>query len=186
MSKTLKWVIIIVLALGLGLFGAFKWMQSETKKYSPEETITYQKDGFDLKLYYNRPYKKDRVIFGELVPYGEVWRTGANEPTTFSSASDLVVAGQKLPAGQYTLWTIPGKESWQVIFNDKQYAWGVTWGSRAAREMEFDLLNVEIPVESLNQSIEQFTIEFLPEKGEQVYLRLRWDEVQITVPLAKA
>jgi hypothetical protein len=65
------------------------------------------------------------VIFGGLVPYGEVWRTGANEATTFTTNQDLLVDGSFLAAGKYTLWTIPGPESWKVIFNSKMYPWGI-------------------------------------------------------------
>ncbi len=96
-----------------------------TKAYSPEETVTYEENSLDLEVFYNRPYKKDRVIFGGLVPYGQVWRTGANEATTFSTNEDLLIDGSTLEAGKYTLWTIPMENSWKVIFNSKMYPWGI-------------------------------------------------------------
>lgn len=184
MKKALKWLIAIVLILVIGLYAAFKWMQSETKKYSPEQEIEYREAGFDLRVYYNRPYKKDRVIFGELVPFGEVWRTGANEATTFSTATDVLVGDKKLPAGKYTLWTIPGEKEWEVIFNEKEYSWGVTWGSRAAREAEFDIVNITIPREELKSIVEQFTIAFEARGQDTVLLSLAWDLTKVSVPIS--
>ena len=116
--KILKWVLVVVVVLGLlGFFFGMPYMREQTKKNSPEKTATYAKNGLDLSVHYSSPFKKGRVIFGELVPYNTVWRTGANEPTTFTTATDLRVMGKVLPAGTYSLWTIPGEQQWSVVFN---------------------------------------------------------------------
>src|SRR5688572_13747575 len=83
---------------------------SQTKAASPEETVTFSQDNLTIEVFYNRPFKKGREIFGGLVPYDAVWRTGANEATTFETSKSLQIEGKTLPTGKYSLWTIPGKE----------------------------------------------------------------------------
>jgi hypothetical protein len=156
-------------------------MIAQTKKHSPETTVNFNEGTYNIEVFYNRPYKKDRVIFGKLVPFGRVWRTGANEATTFETSTDLTVDGQVLPAGKYTLWTIPNADSWSVIFNSKQYSWGV--GSKgASREAEYDVLNVTVPVEQLNSPVEQFTIELAGEAGKPA-LSFIWDQTKVSLPM---
>ena len=77
--------------------------------------------------------KKGREIFGGLVPYNEVWRTGANEATTLTVNKDIKFGDQRLPAGTYSLWTIPQQTQWTVILNSEIPGWGVSWGAKAAR-----------------------------------------------------
>ncbi|TBW26492.1 DUF2911 domain-containing protein [Gramella sp. KN1008] len=153
-----------------------------TKAHSPEDTVIYQKDDLKLEVFYNRPYKKERKIFGELVPYGKVWRTGANEATTFETNKDILVDGSLLKAGKYTLWTIPMENSWKVIFNDKMYPWGINLDEKVYRNSKFDALVLERPVEDLPTKLEQFTISF-EESGEFVNMVLAWDETRVSVPI---
>lgn len=179
MKKTLKWVGIVVGVLAVVLFIAFKFLQANTKKASPEATVEYKKDGTEISVFYCRPSKKGRTIFGDLVPYGEVWRTGANEATTFTTNKDLTISGKTLPAGKYTLWTIPQKDKWSVIFNSKMYDWGVSFGGVASREAAADVLQVEVPVEALGAVQEQFQISFDEATPAMV---LAWDKTKVTVP----
>lgn len=181
MNKKLKWTLIVLAALALVLGLVFKFMQYETKKASPEATVNYKKDGKQLSVFYCRPYKKNRVIFGLLVPYDKVWRTGANEATTFSTDTAINIDGKLLPAGIYTLWTIPGKESWTVIFNSKQYGWGITYGGEASREAEYDVLEVKVPVQHIPETVEQFTISF--DDTDTLKLILEWDMTRVAVPI---
>ncbi|HSM62951.1 MAG TPA: DUF2911 domain-containing protein, partial [Gillisia sp.] len=102
---------IVVIAIIVG--GVLLWRYA-TKARSPEDTSVYSEGTLEMEVVYNRPNKKGRVIFGELVPYGEVWRTGANEATTFSTNKNIFVDGSELKEGTYTLWTIPEKDSWKV------------------------------------------------------------------------
>ncbi len=179
MARFLKWLVISLVAVVLVLFAAYKYMQSQTKKHSPEQTVTHTVGAADVKIFYNRPSKKDRVIFGELVPFGEVWRTGANEATTFSISSDLEIEGTALPAGDYSLWTIPGEMEWQIIWNTKMYPWGVGWGAKASREAEYDAASITVPVRVLENPIEQFTIRITSEN----VLILEWDQTQVRAQL---
>jgi hypothetical protein len=77
-----------------------------------------------VSIYYSSPAVKERTIWGDLVPYGKIWRTGANEATVFETSGDLIINGQKLPAGKYGLFTIPGEKEWTIIFNSMWDQWG--------------------------------------------------------------
>jgi hypothetical protein len=183
--KFLKWFIIIiaVLVLAFFLFGK-SYLREQTKKNSPEKTATYNKNGLDLTVNYSSPFMKGRVIFGELVPYDLVWRTGANEPTTFTTGTDIIVGGKNLPAGNYSLWTIPGKENWGFIFNSEIPDWGVTLlsgGAATTRNPETDVVQVSVPVQQLSQPIESLTLDF--EEHQKLYLSLAWDKTKVSVPI---
>ncbi|MBU2527088.1 MAG: DUF2911 domain-containing protein [Bacteroidetes bacterium] len=181
--KKIKWILIVIVALGIIAYGFIKVRQANTKKYSPEDTVGYIKNDLQMSVFYNRPYKKGRPIFGGLVPYNEVWRTGANEATVFTTNKDLTINGQHLPAGKYTLWTIPDSEQWQVIFNERQYIWGVTNEGVASRDPQYDTVNVFIPIETLPEVTEQFTISFAEQNGH-VMLRFEWDQTRVSVPIS--
>ncbi len=153
-----------------------------TKAHSPEATISFEKNDWQMEVFYNRPSKKERNIFGELVPYDKVWRTGANEATTFWTNKDILIDGSLLRAGKYTLWTIPMEDSWKVIFNDKMYPWGINLDEEASRDPVYDTLVLEVPVKETRQTIEQFTI-FFDEANGLVFMILTWDDVRIEVPV---
>jgi len=180
MKKALKWIGIVVASLAVLLFIAFQVLQSQTKKHSPEDTVELVSGDAEVSVFYNRPSKKGRQIFGELVPYNEVWRTGANEATTFTTNKDLMVDNQTLPAGTYTVWTIPEEDSWAVIFNDKMYSWGVSFGGVASRDPEADVLKTMVPVEQLNEVVEMFTMTL---EQNPMALTMSWDQTRVSVPL---
>lgn len=176
--------IVLLVIAALFYFVGMPYMKRQTKKYSPEKMATYTFQSVDLEVSYSSPSKKDRVIFGELVPYGQVWRTGANEPTTFSNTEEIKIIDKSLPAGKYSLWTIPNKNSWKVIFNKKIPEWGVTFlsnGKETTRNPNNDVLTVEVPIRELMTPVENFTINF--ENEQQLYLSLSWDTVKVSVPI---
>ncbi|HMB65134.1 MAG TPA: DUF2911 domain-containing protein [Eudoraea sp.] len=185
--KALKWILTIVVVLGLLIvFVGMPYMRKETKKHSPQKTATYTRNGLDLSVSYSSPFKKGRVIFGELVPYGKVWRTGANEPTTFTTATDLKIIDKSLAAGTYSLWTIPNKSAWKILFNKEVPDWGVTLssgGRETTRDPAMDAVEVEVPVTGLSDIEESFTIDF--EGADQTYLNLSWDTTKVRVPLSR-
>jgi hypothetical protein len=187
MMKKLKWILLVIVALiALFVFVGMPYLKGQTKKNSPEETNTYAKNGMDLSVNYSSPSKKDRVIFGELVPYDAVWRTGANEPTTFTTGTDIKIIDKTLSAGTYSFWTKPGKDSWQVIFNTEVPKWGVTilsGGKETTRNAENDAVSVNVPSEQMGTIQEKLMIGF--EDGEQLYLALSWDQTKIKVPINK-
>ena len=184
--KLLRWLLVVAVLGLLFWLVAMPMMRKETKKHSPEQTATYVQNGFDLSVNYSSPSKKGRVIFGELVPYGLVWRTGANEPTTFSTATDIRIIDKSLPAGTYSLWTKPDKEAWQVIFNSEIPNWGVTilsGGKETTRNPDADAVQVEVPSREVSEPIENFTIDF--DDSSQLSLNLSWDDTKVTVPINK-
>jgi hypothetical protein len=183
--KFVKWILIIAAAFALLFyFVAMPYMQDQTKKHSPQRTASYTKNGLEVVVNYSSPFKKDRIIFGELVPYGQVWRTGANEPTVFTTKTNITVIDQELPAGTYSLWTIPNEQHWKVIFNSDVPEWGVTLssgGTETTRNPDFDIIVVEVPTETLSNTAESFTIAF--ENDGQLYLTLAWDQTKVSVPI---
>ncbi len=131
-----------------------------------------------LKVTYSQPHKNGREIFGSLVPYGKVWRTGANEATEITLSDTLLIAGDTLAAGTYSIYTIPNKDKWIVIFNEEVGQWG------AYNYLEkSDALRIEVPVEKITDVIwEPFTIQFEPHNGTADLLML-WDRTRIKVPI---
>lgn len=184
MNSFLKWLLIFLAIVATALF-CYSYFVEDIfeERLSPEDTVEFSLNDLKLEVYYNRPFKKNREIFGALVPYEQVWRTGANEATTFKSNKDLLVDSLPLPAGKYTLWTIPNDSTWQVIFNSKQYPWGVDEMMRPMREPEFDYLSVVVPVDTLKTEVEQFTIGFNNITG-QLKMTMAWDYTLIEVPLS--
>lgn len=179
--KVLKWFLIVtgsLLVLGLC---SFKWMEQPAKKGSPEATVNYVKGDLKIDITYCRPYKKDRKIFGGLVPYDEVWRTGANKATTFTTNKDLTIGGKTLPAGKYTLWTMPHADNWSIFFNKKMYNWGINMDGKASRDPAEDVVAVTAPVEALPEEMEQFTISV--EDAKVPTLVFAWDKTKVAVPL---
>lgn len=181
MSKGFKIFVLVVVVLTAAGVIWFRRLQTETRKHSPEQTAVEQNLG--IKVTYCSPAVRGRAIFGGLVPFGEVWRTGANEPTTFDTETALLIDGKTLPAGQYTLWTVPGEISWTVIWNSGHYPWGVSWGGKASRKPEKDVLTVEVPVQNSFDLQENFEISF---SADPLALDLRWEYSRVRVPLAPA
>jgi len=183
MNKFLKWVLSLLVLTAIAVFlysyfndGIFK------KRLSPKDTVEFKLNDLQLEVFYNRPSKRGREIFGALVPFNEVWRTGANEATTFKTNKDLKVGTDSLKAGKYTLWTIPNDTAWNVIFNSKQYPWGVDETMKPMREPQFDVINLTVPVEKLKNPVEQFTIAF-DNSTDNLSLTMAWDDTKISVPL---
>jgi hypothetical protein len=179
--KILKWVLISLAGLSILFFLAFKYLQHNTKKMSPEARVAFVHGDYDVSVFYNRPSVKDRVIFGKLVPYGEVWRTGANEATTFSTKSDLQIQGKTLAAGTYSLWTVPGEEEWEIIFNSEADLWGVSFDSKASKEDNYDVLKAKVYSEKV-PLIEQFTISLISTLNG-FEMQLAWENRLVRLPI---
>ncbi|SHI83228.1 DUF2911 domain-containing protein [Algibacter luteus] len=174
-------ILLSILALGLFLYSVFV-ENIFAKRLSPKDTVEFKLNDLKLEVFYNRPSKKDREIFGALVPYNQVWRTGANEATTFETNKPLEIKDVNIPAGKYTLWTVPKDSTWTVIFNSKQYSWGVNAQMQPMWDPNYDVLNIEVPVEKLDNTVEQFTIAF-DNSTDKLYLTMAWDDVKVAVPL---
>lgn len=145
---------------------------------SPAATLK-QRVGFtDIEVSYSRPSMRDRKIFGAFLPYGEVWRTGANTATKITFSTDVKVAGKTLPAGAYALYSIPDLSEWTIIFNK------VTgeWGAYSYKE-ENDALRVTAKAQGLTQPVETFTIDFNDLRTESATLNLVWEKVRVPVKI---
>src|SRR5712664_3975712 len=111
-------------------------------------------DGKAITIDYSSPRKKGRVIFGDLVPYGQVWRAGANEATTFVTTADLTVGGRNVPAGSYTIFTIPDKDKWTLVISKKTGEWGIPYPGE-----KYDFARVDMKAAS-GPPLENFAIAF--------------------------
>jgi hypothetical protein len=151
------------------------FMKKYTKSFSPEDETVFNYSDLTINVFYNRPSKKGREIFGNLVPYNVVWRTGANEATTFETNKNLNFEGKILPAGKYSLWTIPGETNWTIIFNSEYGQWGINSNGEANRDSSRDVLSIEVPSVHQDHVIEQFTIAF-EQIGEEAEMVLMWDQ----------
>jgi hypothetical protein len=130
-----------------------------------------------IKAIYGRPQKKERVIFGELEPFGKVWRTGANEATEIKFYKDVTIGNKLVKAGTYTLFTIPDKDKWTIILNSDLDQWGAY-----SYNSEKDILRTEVPVKPSSAPIEAFTIAFKEDKT--IAMILAWDKIIVEVPIA--
>jgi hypothetical protein len=171
-------VMITVLVLLVG------YIQHKNKKsFSPEEEVFYADADLKLRVFYNRPYKKNRVIFGGLVPFGKVWRTGANEATVFETNKTITIEGKKLNPGTYSLWTIPDSVTWTVLFNSEIPSWGIDHTGEANRNSAFDVLSIPVHAVKQERVFEQFTIAF-EKVGEEAEMVLLWDNTVVAVPFS--
>ena len=151
---------------------------SVTKSSSPEAVAQFEQNGFTVEVDYCRPYKKERKIFGGLVPYGEVWRTGANEATVIKFGQNVTVAGKPVKAGSYSLWTIPSQQGWTVIINGETGQWGTNYDAKR------DVVRVPVNTRPLSPLADQFEITFVPE-GNGTDMLLSWDSTEAVVPIRK-
>jgi hypothetical protein len=169
--------VISVLSLGLVLFAAAcQAQQDKSKRPSPPATATLDLGGGkSVTIDYSSPRAKGRKIFGELVPFGQVWRTGANEATAFVTTADVTVGGTTVPAGNYTLFTIPDQDKWTLVISKKTGEWGTAYPGPSN-----DLARVDMKVSTLPSPVENFTISF--DKGN---LNIDWETTRASVAVAK-
>jgi len=134
--------------------------------------------GKSITIDYSSPRVKGRKIFGsDIAPYGQVWRTGANEATTFVSTTDLMVGGKHLPAGSYTLFTVPDKDKWVLIVSKKTGEWGIPYPGA-----DSDLLRVDMTAAATSALVENFTITF-DKSAKGCTLRIEWENARATVDI---
>lgn len=130
-----------------------------------------------VKITYGQPLKRGREIFGSLVPYGEVWRTGANEATEITLTGNLLVNGLLLQAGTYSIFTIPDRIKWTIIINRELNLWG-----SYNYNPKLDVLRFEAPVQESSEVVEAFTIT-LDQSNDRAEMTFQWDRVRVTVPI---
>jgi hypothetical protein len=160
------------------LFSSSVFGQSDKSKPSPAATANGKVGNANVTVSYSSPAVKGRKIWGELVPYGKVWRAGANEATIFQTDTDLTVEGKKLPAGKYSLFAIPGENEWTIIFNSETGQWGVKQGGVANLDRGKDVLSVNVKPRKSNSMNERLTYEVRNNS-----LILKWENLEVPVTL---
>ena len=131
-----------------------------------------------VKVVYSQPHKRDRKVFGGLVPYGEVWRLGANEATEITLTEGLTINGSKLEAGTYSMYAIPEQDKWTLIFNSALGEWG-----HYNYNEDLDVLRVDVPTSKTDESYEPFTIMFNEAGTEMI---MAWEDIKVVVPVSIA
>jgi DUF2911 family protein len=149
--------------------------QDKSKRPSPPGTAEVTLKGKKITIDYSRPFLKGRHVGQELAPYGKVWRTGANEATTLTTEVDLNIGGTKVPAGKYTLWTLPSEGTWKLIINKQTGQWGTNYDESQ------DLARIDMQKTALPQPVEQFTISFDKKDDATANLNLDWENIRVFV-----
>jgi hypothetical protein len=178
--------LVSILTIGAIIGGISPAMAQEHKRISPHETVGKVIDGNRVMIVYGRPYTKDpktgqdRKIWGDLVPYGEVWRTGADEATLLITQKPIVIAGTTIPAGAYTLWTLPNQDGTAKLIINKQIGqWGVGPGSYDEKQ---DLGRVDLKKEAVDTPVDQFTMAVSKDASSGGVLSMAWEKTEFSVP----
>ncbi len=170
--------ILTILALLLTTV-AFAQMGGEKKPASPPASASCDLGGGKtIKTDYSSPRMRGRKIFGDLVPLGEVWRTGANAATTFVTSTDLMVGGKAVPAGSYTIFTVPTADKWTLIINKQTGEWGIPY-----KYEKDELARIDMEVSKLPSPVENFTIAY-DKTGSGCTLRMDWETTSATVAIS--
>jgi Protein of unknown function (DUF2911) len=161
-------------------------LMAQQKRVSPHETVSKVIDGNRVVIVYGRPYTKDpktgenRKIWGELVPYGEVWRTGSDEATLLITQKPIVIGETTVPAGAYTMWTLPNADGTAKLIINKQVGqWGIGPGSY---DQEYDLVRIDLQKEALDAPVDQFTMAIAKNPSGGGILKMMWENTAFSAP----
>ena len=171
----MKKVLLFALLLSSAIFAV---AQIKTPAPSPTQTLKQDFALSSVEITYSRPAAKGRKIFGDLVPYGKMWRTGANGATRIKFGDDVVIGGKPLKAGEYALYSIPGESEWEIIVNK-----GVTNGGLTGYKPEEDVIRFNVKSEILKSPVESFTIELADVKSMSTELQLKWENTLVNIPI---
>jgi Protein of unknown function (DUF2911) len=166
--------ILFVAALYATYFVANRFI---TKSHSPSSTAHHEKNGLEVTVEYCRPYKKNREIFGGLVPYGKVWRTGANEATIIKFSKNVKIGSSMLKAGEYTLWSIPSPNNWKIVINSEVGQWGTEYDENK------DVLRIPASSTKLPVPLEMLIIDFT-DVASGIEMLIKWDTTLVKVPIS--
>lgn len=174
----MKTNLIFILALFLSIVSV-KAQEAVTPRPSPMAMVTMKYEDTYVKITYSQPHKKQRTIFGDLVPYGQVWRTGANESTEITLTGDLLIASDTLKAGTYSIFTIPNPDTWTIIFNNNLGQWGSYNYVENA-----DAHRAVVPTAKIEDEVyEPFTISF-EQVNDKANMVMIWDQTKVVLPLS--
>ncbi len=152
----------------------------DRKILSPRDSVIFAVDTNSIAISYSRPSMRGRVIMGDLVPWGRVWRTGANQATHLRTTFDMILGGVPVPRGTYTLWTIPGQKGWTMVLNKQTGQWGTQYDERQ------DLARFPVAVRRITAPVDTFTISIERSKGIAGSIILRWENTRVSVPFERS
>jgi hypothetical protein len=178
MRRNIYVAVATVVCLGLFAVGQAAQQDKSTRPSPPAKAECKLAGGKTVTVEYSSPRAKGRKIYGELVPYGKVWRTGANEATTLVTDTDLTVGGTAVPAGSYTIFSIPNQNRWTLIISKKTGQWGTDYPGS-----ENDLARIDMKVLQLPSPVENFTIAF-DKNGDGCIMRIDWETTRASVDIA--
>jgi len=167
----------ILVAITVAMVAAIVIAQENKPASPPGEATLKFADGKTVTIQYSRPSMRGRKIFGGLVPYGEVWRTGANAATSLKTDVALNIGGANVPAGSYTLYTLPEMSSWKLIINKQTGQWGTEYSQGQ------DLDRVNMKVTGRPSALELFTISFDKTGSDSAVLKLEWENTVASVDM---
>ena len=156
-------------------WAAYETAHGPAGQMSPPDTVRATVGAANLEIAYSRPLKRGRVIFGNIVPWNQVWRTGANAATQFTTSADLMFGSTVLPAGKYTLWSLPAPTGSKLIINSQTGQWGTDY------DMSKDVVRLDLNQTTLTAPVEEFTISVVPQ-GANGVLKLSWDDREYSIP----
>jgi hypothetical protein len=176
----LIWLVSVTFLL-LTVFSGFGAAQEDPngRPSPPAKANCVFADGKKITVDYSSPRMRGRKIFGGLVPYGEVWRAGANEATTFVVNTGVVVSGKQVPAGSYTLFTLPSAGRWELIISKQTGEWGIPYPGD-----QFDFARLDMQVRKLPAPLENFTIAF-DRAADRCTMRLDWETTRASVDISE-
>jgi hypothetical protein len=176
-----------ILTIG-AIIASISPLMAQQKRISPHETVSKFIDGNRVTIVYGRPYTKDpktgqnRKIWGELVPYGEVWRTGADEATLLITQKPIMIGETTIPAGAYTLWTLPNEDGTAKLIINKQVGqWGIGPGSY---DKEQDIVRIDMIKEALDVPVDQFTMAVSKNPSGGGVLKMTWESTAFSIPFS--
>jgi hypothetical protein len=180
MRNRFTFTLLTFLMLVFALLSSGQTKDKSQRPSPPAQAQCKFTDGKGVTIDYSSPRMKGRKIFGDLVPYGEVWRTGANEATSFVTTANLTVGNTRVAAGSYTIFTVPDQNRWTLIINKKTGEWGIPY------KYESDELGrVDMKVSQTASPVEDFSIAF-DQNGSACTLNISWENTKASVALMEA
>lgn len=172
--------VLLFFFVASSVFSSAQTKDKSQRPSPPEQAQCKFSDGKTVTVDYSSPRAKGRKIFGDLVPYGQVWRTGANEATTFVTTADLKAGSLNIPAGNYTIFTIPNQDKWTLIVNKKTGEWGIPY------KYESDELGrTDMTRSDAGSAVENFTISF-DQGGHACTMNIMWENTKASAQFTEA
>lgn len=172
-NKIMKKIRNVFLAMGV-LAASMATAQLKTPQPSPSASITQTVGLIDVKIDYSRPGMKGRTVFGGIVPFGEIWRTGANKATAITLPEDVKIGGKDVKAGSYSIFTIPNETEWTIIINNNTELWGA-----GAYKQEEDAARFTVKPTKITDAYETFTIDFSDLTSNSAHINLIWENTKV-------